>query len=60
MQLKNIDATINRPDGDHLIDAPYLVVDLPKFISQLKEEDSWDKNDRNGITLYKRMALPWY
>jgi len=53
MELKNIDATINRPEGERLIDAPFVFVDLPKYVDQLKHEDSWDKNDRNGITVYK-------
>ncbi len=53
MELKNIDATINRPGGERLIDAPFVFVDMAKYISQLKSEESWDKNDRNGITVYK-------
>ena len=53
MELKNIDATINRPEGERLIDAPFVFVDLQKYVEQLKHEDSWDKNDRNGITVYK-------
>ena len=53
MELKNIDATINRPEGERLIDAPFVFVDLQKYFQQLKHEDSWDKNDRNGITVYK-------
>ena len=53
MELKNIDATRNRPEGERLIDAPFVFVDLPKYISQLKSEDAWEKNDRNGITVYK-------
>ena len=53
MELKNIDATINRPEGERLIDAPFVFVDLQKYFQQLKHEDTWDKNDRNGITVYK-------
>lgn len=53
MELKNIDATISRPDGERLIDAPFVFVDLEKYGLQLKKEDAWEKNDRNGITVYK-------
>ncbi len=57
MELKNIDATINRPEGERLIDAPFVFADLPRYIEQLKHEDSWDKNDRNGITVYKTEGI---
>ena len=42
--IKNIDATLNRPEGERLIDAPFVFVDLQKYVEQLKHEDSWDKN----------------
>ena len=57
MDLKNIDATLNRPEGERLIDAPFVFVDMPKYIDQLKHEDSWDKNDRNGINVYKTEGI---
>jgi len=57
MELKNIDATLNRPEGERLIDAPFVFVDLPKYIDQLKHEESWDKNERNGITVYKTEGI---
>lgn len=53
MELKYQESTINRPDGDRVIDAPYVLADLKKFKNQLKKEDAWDKNDRNSITVYK-------
>jgi quercetin dioxygenase-like cupin family protein len=53
MELKNIDATINRPEGERLIDAPFIFADLEKYSQQLKKEDAWEKNDRNSITVYK-------
>src|SRR5262249_24305602 len=42
-----------RPQGDRVIDAPYVFVDIPAFINQLKDEKTWEKNDRNGITVFK-------
>jgi quercetin dioxygenase-like cupin family protein len=53
MEIKRNDATLNRPEGDRVLDAPYVFMDLDQFIKQLKEEEAWDKNDRNGITIFK-------
>ena len=53
MEIKRNDATRNRPDGSRIIDAPYVFMDIPAFADQLKNEKSWDKNDRNGITVFK-------
>ena len=53
MELKRNDATLNRPEGDRVIDALYVFIDLPDFMRQLKEEPAWGKNDRNGITVFK-------
>ena len=53
MELKRNEATNNRPEGDRVLDASYVFVDLPDFLRQLKDEKTWDKNDRNGITVYK-------
>jgi quercetin dioxygenase-like cupin family protein len=53
MELKRNEATLNRPEGDRVIDAPYVFMDLGQFIKQLKNEETWDKNDRNGITIFK-------
>ena len=53
MDIKRNEATLNRPEGDRVLDAPYVVMDLNDFIKQLKDEEAWDKNDRNGITIFK-------
>jgi hypothetical protein len=53
MPVKINDATINRPEGSRIIDAPAVMIDLPKYIRQLKDEHAWEKNDRNGITVFK-------
>ena len=57
MELKRNEATLNRPDGDRVIDAPYVFMDLAQFIKQVKNEETWDKNDRNGITIFKTENL---
>jgi hypothetical protein len=53
MQEKYNDATANRPEGSRLIDASLIGIDLDQYIQQLKDEDAWQKNDRNAITLFK-------
>lgn len=53
MEIKAVEATSNRPQGNRTIDAPYVFVDLPSFIGQAKDEKAWKKNDRNGITVFK-------
>jgi quercetin dioxygenase-like cupin family protein len=53
MEIKRNEATLNRPEGDRVLDAPYVFMDLNDFVKQLKDEEAWDKNDRNGITIFK-------
>ena len=53
MEIKRNDATPNRPDGDRVIDGTYVFADIPSVVKQLVEEKAWEKNDRNGITVFK-------
>jgi quercetin dioxygenase-like cupin family protein len=53
MEIKRNESTRNRPEGDRVLDAPYVFADLPAFINQVKDEKSWGKNDRNAITVFK-------
>ena len=53
MENKRNEATLNRPEGDRVIDAPYVFINIPDFIRQLKSEEAWQKNDRNAITVFK-------
>lgn len=53
MEIKRNEATRNRPQGDRVIDAPYVFADLSSFIEQVKDEKAWEKSDRNGITVFK-------
>jgi quercetin dioxygenase-like cupin family protein len=57
MQYKRNEATRNRPSGDRVLDAPQLFIDLKEYIKQLKKEPAWEKNDRNGITVFKTDRL---
>lgn len=53
MEFKRNEATINRPGGDRVIDGTYVFIDIPSFVRQITEEKAWEKNDRNGITVFK-------
>ena len=53
MEEKFNESTINRPEGARILDAPFVVADLQAHIKQITEEDSFFKNDRNAITLFK-------
>lgn len=51
--MKFNEATYNRPDGDRILDAPQVFIDLDEQVQILKNENAWQKNDRNGITIFK-------
>jgi quercetin dioxygenase-like cupin family protein len=53
MEIKRNEATLNRPEGDRVLDAPYVFMNLDKFIKQIKDEEAWEKSDRNSITIFK-------
>ena len=53
MQVKINQSTINRPEGERILDAPAVLVEIPQYIQQIKQEDAWHKNDRNAITVFK-------
>ncbi len=57
MDIKSNDSTELRPEGDRVIDAPLVMINLPEFIIQLKSEDTWKNSDRNSITVYKTNGL---
>jgi quercetin dioxygenase-like cupin family protein len=53
MDEKFNEATKNRPEGDRTVDSPVVLIDIPSFIKQIKDEKAWDKNDRNSVTVFK-------
>ena len=57
MQAKYNEATINRPKGDRVIDAPFVQIDVEKYSRQLKKEPAWEKSDRNSITVFKTVGF---
>ncbi|MEJ7626900.1 MAG: cupin domain-containing protein [Ferruginibacter sp.] len=53
MENKSNEATPQRPEGDRLIDAQLVTMDLNHFITQIKNESTWRESDRNSITIFK-------
>ena len=51
--MKSNEATLNRPEGGRVLDAPYVVTDINTAITQLMNENGWEETDCNGITLFK-------
>ena len=54
---KSNEATQLRPEGDRILDAELVEMDLSNFRKQIKQEQSWINGDRNAITLFKTDAL---
>ncbi len=53
MENTEIDSTRNRPEGERQIDSPVLLIDIPSYIEQIKNENAWQDGDRNAITVFK-------
>ena len=53
MKQKFNEATPQRPEGDRVLDASMVVIDLPAIIEQIRQEPSWKDSDRNAITVFK-------
>lgn len=53
MEKKFNRETSQRPEGDRLLDASLVTIDIPLFVKQIKHEPSWKDSDRNSITVFK-------
>jgi len=53
MENKSNEATPQRPDGDRLLNADLVEMDLKHFIDQVRNESTWKESDRNSITIFK-------
>ncbi len=51
--VKYNDQTDLRPEGERLLDAPLVHMDLNEFSKTIKSEKAWKEKDRNAITVYK-------
>ncbi len=46
-----------RPDGERVLNAPFVEMDLNKFMEQIKNEVTWKSSNYNAITIFKSPAL---
>ncbi len=53
MENKSNEATPKRPEGDRLLNADLVEMDLNNFIDQVRNESTWKDSDRNSITIFK-------
>ena len=50
---KKIDSTSIRPDGERVLYAPLVEMNINRFVKQLKKEEAWLNGNHNTITIYK-------
>lgn len=54
---KSNDATSQRPDGERILNAPLVEMNLNECIKQIKSETTWTESDRNSVTLFKSETM---
>lgn len=57
MENKSNEATPLRPQGERMLNAPVVEIDLYRFINQIKEEKPWIETGHNSITVFKSDKL---
>lgn len=57
MENKSNDATPQRPDGERMLNAPLVEMNLNEFIQQIKNESTWAESDRNSLTIFKSETM---
>jgi quercetin dioxygenase-like cupin family protein len=53
VENKSNEATPLRPEGDRILDAPFVEMNLNILILQIKHEITWATIDHNSITIFK-------
>ena len=53
MEEKSNEATAKRPQGDRILDAKLVSIDLNLLVGQIRAEEQWVDSDRNAITVFK-------
>lgn len=56
-EVKHNSSTPQRPEGDRLLNADMVLMDLESFKKQIKEEKAFIEGERNAITLFKSDQL---
>jgi len=57
MENTSIDSTPQRPNGERMLNAPLVEMNLDEFIKQIKTETTWADSDRNSVTIYKSETM---
>jgi len=57
MEEKRNNATPQRPEGARPLDAGLIPINIPKYITLIKEEEAYHKNGKNAITVFKSDSL---
>ena len=57
MENKSNDATPQRPEGERILNAPLVEMNLNEVIKQIKSETTWTDSDRNTATLFKSETM---
>ena len=57
MESKSNEATAQRPEGNRVLNAQLVEMDLNKYIEQIKNESTWKESDRNSVTIYKSDSM---
>lgn len=57
MKNKSNKATALRPEGERILNAALVEINLNKFIAQLKMEVTWADSDHNSITVFKSESM---
>jgi len=53
LEIKSNEATTLRPEGNRVLNAQLVEMNLYEFIEQIKNETTWKDSDRNSITIFK-------
>ncbi len=54
---KSNEATALRPEGNRLLNAELVTMNLYQFIDQIRNEKTWVESDRNSVTIYKSITM---
>ncbi len=57
MENKSNDATPLRPEGERILNAPLVEMNLIQSIKQIKSETTWAESDRNSMTIFKSETM---
>jgi quercetin dioxygenase-like cupin family protein len=57
ISVKANNATPLRPDGERELDAAMITMDLPRLMTQIKEEHAYKNGDRSAITVFKSTGM---